>query len=302
MRIVFAGTPDVAVPALDALVASKHEVLAVITRPDAPVGRGRKLAPSPVAQRASELGIEVLKPQRPSELALADRIAALAPDAAAVVAYGGLLPQTLLDLVPQGWINLHFSQLPRWRGAAPVQHAIWAGDETIATCCFRIVKQLDAGPIFSTQTEALPQLPAGEVLERLAESGAKQLSATLTDIENGAEPTDQPSEGATYAKKIEVSDARLNFERPAIELQRQILACSPHPGAWCEIEGNRFKIFNAAALPGSSLRPGQLASSKKSVTVGSAEGDLQLLEVQAPGKRRMAALDWARGGIPERLQ
>lgn len=299
MRLVFAGTPQVAVPALEAVAAStRHELVGVITRPDAPSGRGRRLTPSPVAVRATELGVEVLKPERPGEEGTLERLRALAPDACPVVAYGALLPQVALDIPPHGWINLHFSLLPRWRGAAPVQRAIMAGDEYVGTSCFRIVKALDAGPVFETQQRPLPEITAGELLEELAVSGAAQLLRTLDAIEAGATPQAQVEEWVTLAPKLTPAEARIDFGRTAVAVRNHVLGCSPDPGAWAEYEGQRIKILRAAvAEPQEALGVGELQPTKRRVLVGCAEGVLELLEVQLAGKRRMPAVDWARQGI-----
>ena len=297
MRLVFAGTPEVAVPALDALVASSHDVVAVLTRPDAPAGRGRRLTPSPVAARAEELGIEVLKPEHPRDPGFQARLAALAPDACAVVAYGALLPQSALDIPPRGWVNLHFSLLPRWRGAAPVQRAIMAGDTETGTACFRIVRELDAGDVYLVEAVPMPDATAGEVLASLAESGAAQLVRAMDLVEAGVAPPPQPADGVTLAAKIPVDDARLDFARGAAELRNQVMGCSPDPGAWCELDGHRFKVFRARVGGPEGLAPGELATTKREVFVGTGDGALELREVQAPGKRRMPAIDWARGGV-----
>lgn len=294
MRLVFAGTPEVAVPSLDALVASSHEVVAVITRPDAGAGRGRKLTPSPVAIKAEELGLEVLKPTHPKDPEFLQRLREIAPDACPVVAYGALLPQAALDIPSHGWINLHFSLLPRWRGAAPVQRAIMAGDEQIGTACFQIVRELDAGDVYLLDAQPMPEATAGEVLEALAASGAQQLVRAIDLVAAGERPTPQPSEGVTTAAKITVDDARIDWTRPAQEVRNLIMGCSPHPGAWCELGGNRFKIYRAAVVAHEGLEPGALRVTKRNAYVGTGDAAVELLEVQPAGKRRMAAIDWAR--------
>lgn len=301
MRLVFAGTPEAAVPALDALVASSHEVLAVMTRPDAPAGRGRRLTPSPVAQRAEELGLEVLKPEHPRDPDFQARLRALEPDLCPVVAYGALLPQSALDIPTNGWINLHFSLLPRWRGAAPVQRAIIAGDEEIGTACFQIVKALDAGDVYRMESMPMPDATAGELLAALAESGAAQLVEAVDAVAAGERPTPQPDEGVTVAPKITVEEARLDFSAAATTLRNLVMGCSPDPGAWCELDGQRFKIYRAAVADPLDLAPGALEATKRQVFVGTGEGTLELLEVQAPGKRRMPAIDWARSGVAGRV-
>jgi methionyl-tRNA formyltransferase len=298
VRIVFGGTPDVAIPSLDALADSRHELLAVVTRPDAPSGRGKKLTASSVAQRAVALGIEVLKPQRPRDEGFVNRLNELAPDCCPVVAYGALLPQRVLDIPRYGWINLHFSLLPAWRGAAPVQHAILAGDQITGATTFRIVLELDAGPIFATMREPIhPDDTAGDLLHRLSLSGARLLVDTLDGIEDGTlTPTPQPGTDAqvSYASKIKVEDARIDWTQPAEVVDRLVRACTPAPGAWTTFRGERFKI-NSARISDSFLPPGRLDISKRSVQVGTASQALDLDEVQAQGKRPMAAADWARG-------
>ena len=298
MRIVFGGTPDVAIPSLDALADSRHELVAVVTRPDAPSGRGKKLTASPVAQRAAELGIEVLKPQRPRDEDFVARLTELAPDCCPVVAYGALLPQRVLDIPRHGWVNLHFSLLPAWRGAAPVQHAILAGDQTTGATTFRIVFELDAGPIFATVTEPIrPGDTAGDLLQRLSLSGARLLVNTLDGIENGtltATPQPETDAQVSYASKINVEDARIDWTQPADVLDRLIRACAPAPGAWTTFRAERFKI-NSALISDAVLAPGALQISKRAVRVGTATQALELDEIQAQGKKPMAAADWARG-------
>jgi methionyl-tRNA formyltransferase len=298
VKIVFGGTPDVAVPSLDALADSRHELLAVVTRPDAPRGRGKKLTASQVAQRAVDLGIEVLKPQRPRDEEFVIRLNELAPDCCPVVAYGALLPQRVLDIPRHGWINLHFSLLPAWRGAAPVQHAILAGDQLTGATTFQIVLELDAGPIFATVREPIrPNDTAGDLLHRLSLSGARILVDTLDGIEDGTlTPTPQPETDAqvSYASKINVEDAHIDWTQPGEVVDRLIRACTPAPGAWTTIRDERFKI-NSARLSDFVLPPGRLEISKRSVRVGTATQALELDEVQAQGKKPMAAADWARG-------
>ena len=270
----------------------------MVTRPDAPSGRGKKLTASPVAQRAAELGIEVLKPQRPRDEEFVARLAELAPDCCPVVAYGALLPQRVLDIPQHGWVNLHFSLLPAWRGAAPVQHAILAGNKTTGATTFRIVLELDAGPVFATVTEPIrPDDTAGDLLHRLSVSGARLLVTTLDGIEDGTlTPTPQPeSDGQlSYASKISVDDARIDWKEPADVVDRLIRACFPAPGAWTTFEGERFKI-NSARISDAVLPPGVLDVTKRSVRVGTGTQTLALGEVQAQGKKPMAAADWARG-------
>jgi methionyl-tRNA formyltransferase len=298
VRIVFGGTPDVAIPSLDALADSRHELLAVVTRPDAPSGRGKKLTASPVAQRAADLGLEVLKPQRPRDEEFVSRLTEIAPECCPVVAYGALLPQRVLDIPRHGWVNLHFSLLPAWRGAAPVQHAILAGDQVTGATTFRIVLELDAGPIFATVTEPIrPDDTAGDLLHRLSLSGARLLVDTLDGIEDGTlTPTPQPESDSqvSYASKINAEDSQIDWTQPADVVERLIRACTPAPGAWTTFRGERFKI-NSAQLSDSELPPGALEITKRAVRVGTGSRALGLGEVQAQGKKPMAAPDWARG-------
>ena len=298
MRIVFGGTPDVAIPSLDLLVDSRHELVAVVTRPDAPSGRGKKLTASPVAQHAAKLGIEVLKPQRPRDEEFVSRLTEMAPDCCPVVAYGALLPQRVLDIPRHGWVNLHFSLLPAWRGAAPVQHAILAGDEITGATTFRIVLELDAGPIFGTVTEPIrPVDTAGDLLHRLSLSGARLLVETLDGIEDGtltATPQPETNSQVSYASKINVEDARIDWTQPADLVDRLIRACAPAPGAWTTFRGERFKI-NSAVISETVLAPGAMEITKRSVRVGTTTQALELGEIQAQGKKPMTAADWARG-------
>ena len=298
MRVVFAGTPEVAVPALDAIAKSSHELVGVVTRPDAPAGRGRKLVASPVAQRAEELGVPVLKPEHPRDPDFQARLGELGPDCCPVVAYGALLPQSALDIPVHGWVNLHFSLLPAWRGAAPVQHAIWAGDEITGATTFRIVKELDAGPTFGVVTETVrPTDTAGDLLARLAHSGAGLLVATLDGIEDGSlEAREQPADGVSFAPKILVEDAEIDWSEPALAVDRRIRACTPGPGAWSTYGGERIKIGPVTLTDGRErLSPGVLGVTKKAVFVGTATEPVQLGEVKAFGKKQMPAADWARG-------
>lgn len=297
MRVVFAGTPDVAVPALDAIAVSSHELVGVVTRPDAPAGRGRKLVASPVAQRAEELGVPVLKPEHPRDPDFQDALKALAPDCCPVVAYGALLPQSALDIPQHGWVNLHFSVLPAWRGAAPVQHSIWAGDEVTGATTFRIVKALDAGPTYGVMTETIRSTDtAGDLLDRLAEGGAGLLVATLDGIEDGSlEAREQPVDGLSFAPKIAVEDAHVDWSEPAVAVDRRIRACTPAPGAWSTFDGERIKLGRVTVTDRDPLPPGALEITKNAVYVGTATSPVELGDVKAFGKKLMRAADWARG-------
>ena len=303
MRLVFAGTPDVAVPALDALMESEHEVVAVITRPDAPQGRGKKVRRSPVAERAIQLGLELLQPDRPKDDKFAARLLDIAPDCCPIVAYGALIPQAVLDIPAHGWINLHFSLLPRWRGAAPVQRAVLAGDVVTGAVTFELVAELDAGDLYSTIEEPIMALDtSGDLLERLSWRGAELLVQTLDDIAAGASPTPQPEHGSTHAAKLTAADGRIGWHHHAELIDRQIRACTPAPGAWTYFRGERFKLGPAQRCatddplaPEQPLRPGRLLVTKKAVLVGTGRGPMRLGNVQAFGKKPMPAPDWARG-------
>jgi methionyl-tRNA formyltransferase len=299
MRLVFAGTPQAAVPALDALLASRHEVAAVVTRPDAPAGRGQKVEASPVAQRAAAAGLEVLTPARARDPEFLERLREIGPDCCPVTAYGALLPQVALDIPPRGWVNLHFSILPAWRGAAPVHHAILHGDDVTGASTFLLVKDMDAGPVYGVLTEPVrPDDTTGTLLDRLAHSGAELLVATLDGIEDGTvRAVPQPAEGVSFAPKISPADAQVDWKRPAHVVDRQIRACTPEPGAWTELDGTRVKLgpvsLDAVAPP--DLAPGELAVGRHAVLVGTGSRPVRLGDVQAPGKRQMTAADWARG-------
>lgn len=298
MRLVFAGTPEVALPSLDALIASDHDVVAVVTRPDAPAGRGRRLVPSPVNRRAVEAGIPVLTPARPSDPTFLADLAALRPDCCPVVAYGALVPRAALDIPRHGWVNLHFSLLPAWRGAAPVQHAVLAGDEVTGASTFRLEEGLDTGPVYGVVTETIrPDDTSGDLLGRLAVSGAGLLVATVDGIAVGrlvAAP--QPSDGVSLAPKLTVDDARVDWQAPAMRVDRLLRACTPAPGAWTTFREERIRLLPGEPVPGdTTLAPGELAAAKHEVLVGTATHAVRLGAVRPQGKREMAAADWARG-------
>jgi methionyl-tRNA formyltransferase len=302
MRLVFAGTPEVALPALAALLDSSHEVVAVVTRPDAPSGRGRTLAPSPVAELAADAGLEILRPPTPRDPEFLARLAELAPDCAPVVAYGGLLPQAALDIPVHGWVNLHFSLLPAWRGAAPVQRAVLAGDEITGATTFRLVREMDAGPVFGVLTEAIrPQDTSGDLLERLSQAGAGLLLATLDGIEAGTvTAVEQPTDGVSLAPKLTVADAEVDWHLPALQVDRRIRACTPAPAAWTTFRGDRLRLGPVTLRQDSrELAPGEIAVDRNTVVVGTGSHGVALGSVTAPGKRAMPAGDWARGARPE---
>ncbi|MFF2008942.1 methionyl-tRNA formyltransferase [Streptomyces sp. NPDC058195] len=299
MKLVFAGTPEVAVPALDALIASdRHEVAAVVTRPDAPAGRGRRLVASPVAERAEEAGIEVLKPARPRDEDFLARLREIAPDCCPVVAYGALLPKAALAVPARGWVNLHFSLLPAWRGAAPVQHAVMAGDELTGASTFLIEEGLDSGPVYGVLTEEVrPTDTSGDLLTRLAFAGAGLLAATMDGIEDGTlHAVPQPADGVTLAPKITVEDAQVQWSAPALRVDRVVRGCTPAPGAWTLFRGERLKLIQAVpVLDRTDLAPGELSAAKNNVYVGTGSHAVELLWVQPQGKKPMRAADWARG-------
>lgn len=300
MRLAFAGTPATALPSLDALLKSRHEVAAVITRPAARAGRGLRPHPSPVAARAAEAGLEVLAPGRPSDPGFLARLAELAPDCCPVVAYGALIPQAALDIPAHGWVNLHFSILPAWRGAAPVQHAILHGDDVTGATTFRLVRELDAGPVYGVLTEAVrPADTAGDLLDRLSVAGADLLVATIDGIESGelaARP--QPADGISLAPKITPADAEVRWGQPAQAIDRLVRACTPAPGAWTSLAGARIKLWPVTLAPEAgqqALAPGQLQVRRDRVLAGTGTVPVALGEVQPDGKRRMSAAEWARG-------
>jgi methionyl-tRNA formyltransferase len=297
VRLLFAGTPEVALPPLRALLESRHQVVAVLTRPDAPVGRSRTPVPSPVASLAAEAGIEVLRPARPSDPELLRRLEELAPDCAPVVAYGGLVPPAALGVPVHGWVNLHFSVLPAWRGAAPVQHAVMAGDDVTGACTFRLEEGLDTGPVFGVVTTAIgPRDTAGDLLARLAADGAGLLTATLDGIESGRlVPVPQVGE-ASYAPKIGVDDARVVWSHPAMRVDRLVRGCTPAPGAWTTLQGDRLGLGPVVPEPAvEGLAPGALQVGKREVLVGTGSSAVRLGLVRPQGRREMAAADWARG-------
>jgi methionyl-tRNA formyltransferase len=303
VRLVFAGTPSVALPALDAVLGSeRHELLAVVTRPDARSGRGRELAVSPVKARALEAGIEVLTPARPSEPEFLDRLRSLAPDCCPVVAYGALVPPAALEIPVHGWLNLHFSILPAWRGAAPVQHAIQAGDDLTGATTFQLEAGLDTGPVYGVMTAAIgARDTAGDLLDRLARDGAKLLTATLDGIEDGAlEPQPQSEDGVSLAPKLTTDDARVDWTRSAIVVDRRIRACTPAPGAWTAFRDRRLGLGPVVPLADDlGLGVGEVRDlGRDGVVVGTGTGPVRLGDVRPEGRAAMAADAWARGIRP----
>ncbi|MCR1160393.1 methionyl-tRNA formyltransferase [Paenarthrobacter sp. UW852] len=303
MRVLFAGTPAVAVPSLDSLIKAGFDVVAVLTRPDAPVGRKRILTPSPVAARAAELGLDVIKAAKVDADTTA-RIAEFSPDVAAIVAYGGIVPRAALGVPTHGWINLHFSLLPAWRGAAPVQRSIIAGDDITGAATFQLEEGLDTGPVFGTLTETVrPEDTAGDLLDRLSVSGAVLLSQTLSAIEAG-QAVAQPQTGeVSLAPKLTLDDGRLDWSQPALALNRRARGVTPEPGAWTILDGQRVKLEPVLPRPDvKDLAPGTIRVEAQSVLVGTGSHAVQLGRIQPAGKKMMSPADWARGlAAPERV-
>jgi methionyl-tRNA formyltransferase len=299
VRIVFAGTPEPALPSLRRLIDSpRHDVVAVLTRPDAAAGRRAKPSPSPVARLALEHGIPLLRPTRPNSDEFIAELTELAPDACGVVAYGALLSEHLLAVPTDGWVNLHFSLLPEWRGAAPVQAAIAAGDAVTGATTFQIELALDSGPVYGVVTETIRTTDtAGDLLERLAVSGAALLETTLDGIADGSlTAVPQPADGVTVAPKVTVEDARVRWDLPAHVVDRRIRAVTPNPGAWTMIGDLRVKLGPIIVEETSDdLAPGAIRVERKGVHIGTGSQPVRLGQIQAPGKKPMNAADWARG-------
>jgi methionyl-tRNA formyltransferase len=300
VRIIFAGTPEPALPSLRRLIDSEHhDVIAVLTRPDAASGRRGRPAPSPVARFAIDAGIPVLRPQQPNGAEFVAELQDLAPDCCAVVAYGALLRDGLLGVPPFGWINLHFSLLPAWRGAAPVQAAIAAGDEVTGATTFRIEPSLDSGPVYGVVTETVRSTDtAGALLDRLSISGAMLLERTMDGIADGSlSAVPQPADGVTVAPKITVEEARVRWDLPAQVVDRRIRAVTPNPGAWTMIGDLRIKVgpLTIDEQEQEPLPPGRIRVDREGVHVGTSSAPVLLGEIQPPGKKVMKAADWARG-------
>lgn len=312
LRLVFAGTPQVAVPALQALLDSRHEVVAVVTRPRARAGRGRRSVVPPVEQVALDHALPVLSPDRPRDPAFVEALSDLRPDVCPVVAYGALVPPPVLQVPHLGWVNLHFSLLPAWRGAAPVQHAVLAGDDFTGATTFRLDAGMDSGPVLGTMTERIDARDtSGSLLDRLAVAGAQLLVATVDALEEGSiTPVPQPQEGISAAPKITGDDARVRWGDPAFAVDRRVRAVTPAPGAWTTFRGDRIKVGPVTpveasdsgigdAVPSADLRPGQVRAVRDQVLVGTGAGAVRLGTVQPPGKKAMPAQDWARGARPD---
>lgn len=295
LRLVFAGSPEPAVPSLEAVLGTGHDIVGVLTREDSPLGRKRVLTPTAVARVAERAGVPVWKSNGPS--AVTETIAAARPDLGVIVAYGGLLREPLLSTPRLGWINLHFSLLPRWRGAAPVQHAILAGDDITGATVFRLVEELDAGDIYGRLTTAIgPRETAGELLGTLAASGAELLVQVIDALASGAARPEPQAGDVTLAPKLTLADGRIDWTEPAVRVLNRIRAMTPEPGAHTELDGARFKIHAAApADAGASLEPGRIAAAGGRVLAGTGDDAIELVTVQPAGKTAMPAADWWRG-------
>ena len=294
MRLVFAGTPAVAVPSLT-ILAERFELAAVITRADAPLGRRRVLTPSPVAEAAADLGLPVIKANRLGE-DVTEQVARVRPDLGVIVAYGGLVREPLLSTPRLGWVNLHFSLLPRWRGAAPVQRAVMAGDAETGAAVFQLVPGLDAGDVFAQLRRPIPaDATAGELLDSLAGEGAELLADTVSAIADGTAVAVPQSGDPVLAPKLTIDDARLDLTVSVDEVYARLRGVTPEPGAWLLLYGERFKIHSARPTGGLSLPPGVVAEVDGRIEVGTGTTPLELVTVQPAGKRAMAAADWWRG-------
>jgi len=298
LRIIFMGTPEFSVPALEALAEAGHEIAAVYTQPPRPAGRGRKARPSPVHRRAEELGIEVRHPVSLKDTAEQEAFAALGADLAVVVAYGLILPQPILDAPKNGCLNIHASLLPRWRGAAPIHRAIMAGDGETGVCIMRMEAGLDTGPVLLCKAIPIsPEDTTGSLHDRLSQMGARLIVQALERLED-LKPRPQPAEGVTYAEKVSKAETRVDWRRPAVEVDRHIRGLSPFPGAWCEIEGERVKLLQSRLAQGDGA-PGQVLDG---FTVACGDGAVEILKAQRAGKQAMGAEEFLRGKpLPERL-
>ena len=300
LRLVFAGTPAAAVPSLERLAASGHEIVAVVTRPAALQGRRRVLTPSPVAASAERLGLAVIEAARLDE-ATTQRIVALEPDLGVIVAYGGLVRDPLLSAPTHGWINLHFSLLPAWRGAAPVQHALIAGDVETGASVFRLVPELDAGDVFAMHTRNAGDDTAGELLEALAHEGADLLAEVVDGIARGSATTTPQTGEPTFAPKLGIDDARLDWTASADAVRNRFRGVTPEPGAWTTVDDQRVKVLDlaaateATATDAAALAPGALELVGRRLLVGTGTGALELRRVQPAGRTAMSAADWWRG-------
>lgn len=296
LRLVFAGTPAAAVPSLERLAGSGHEVVAVVTRPAAPLGRKRVLTPSPVAAAAERLGLPVIEAARLDD-ATTERIAELAPDLGVIVAYGGLVREPLLSTPGNRWINLHFSLLPAWRGAAPVQHALIAGDAETGASVFRLVPELDAGDVLATLSHPIgPEDTAGTLLDDLAERGAALVAEVVDAIADGSATATPQSGEPTFAPKLGIDDARLDWTAAAEVVRDRFRGVTPEPGAWTTVDEQRVKVLDLRrATDAAPVPPGRLELAGRRLLVGTGTDPLELRRVQPAGRTAMAAADWWRG-------
>ncbi|MBT2485965.1 MULTISPECIES: methionyl-tRNA formyltransferase [unclassified Microbacterium] len=300
MRLVFAGTPAAAVPTLRRL-ATLHDIAAVVTRPDAPLGRKRVLTPSAVAQAADELGLPVIKAARLDDETTA-QITALHPQLGVIVAYGGLVREPLLSAPDAGWINLHFSLLPAWRGAAPVQRALIAGDRELGASVFQLVAELDAGDVFAARTiDVRADATAAEALDALALDGAELTADVVAAIADGSARAVPQQGQATFAPKLSLADGLLDWSLPLDAVFARFRGVTPEPGAHTTVAGQRVKILEASPSPASGgttdvvLEPGEMESTRSALLIGTASAPLSVTRVQPAGKGAMSAVDWWRG-------
>ncbi|HGG64181.1 MAG TPA: methionyl-tRNA formyltransferase [Rhodobacteraceae bacterium] len=298
MKVVFMGTPDFSVPVLEALVEAGHEVLCVYCQPPRPAGRGKKDRPSPVQAKAEELGLPVRFPKSLKGEAEQAEFAALEPDIAVVVAYGLILPQAVLDAPAKGCLNIHASLLPRWRGAAPIHRAIMAGDAETGVCIMQMEAGLDTGPVLLRKAVPIGvEETTAELHDRLSALGAGAIVEALANLD-GLEPVSQPEEGVTYAKKIDKAEARVDWTKPAVGVDRQIRGLSPFPGAWCEVEGERLKLLRSRVVEGK----GSAGQVMGGLQIACGDGAVEILQAQRQGKRPMEAEELLRGfELPEQL-
>ncbi len=291
MRICIAATPSVAVPTLEALLASEHQIISVITRPDAPAGRGRSLKSSAVSDWAASNSVQCHKPTSVDEISLLVAHC----DLVITIGFGVLLPKAVLNIPKHGFINLHFSLLPRWRGAAPVQRALEAGDTTTGVTVFKLDAGMDTGPIYTTSTiDINPTINTQELIAELSSLGVNAVLEAISLIEKGVVPQDQPGEGATRASKLSSEEAQIDWGQDSLAIVNKIRAFYPNPGAWSNFRTAKIKI-EAAKVSELVLKPGEVALQGRSVLVGTGNGAIELVTVKVAGKSAMSAQDWANG-------
>jgi methionyl-tRNA formyltransferase len=297
MRIAFAGTPAVAIPTLEALLKSEHEIVAVITQPPAAQGRSNKPQSSAVATFAAQNNLLVIEPESINAPQTIETLKDLKADLAVVVAYGQLLKNDALQVFPNGWVNAHFSLLPAWRGAAPVQAAIIHGDEVTGVTTFALESSMDSGAIFGqVTTQVGTEETAGELLDRLSVLGAELVLQTVNAIESGeAKPVPQNNAEISFAPKLSPAEGQINWKNPALAINRHIRGFTPKPGAWTTLDGNRIEIGPVEILQETQLLPGQIRVNKSEVCIGTGSSEIKLGDVKPAGKSWMSAGDWARG-------